>query len=858
MAMRRSIVPVPVLGLDTNADPKSAPMGILDVADNVWFKRKGNGPGAELRKRFGYTSRATTILQGGNVSTGRKLCNFNNEQLILSTSALYSWDAQASKWGQVATVPAVPQCTLTADPVSATRLSVLDTYGCAYGGGYVCTVYGQGANQPARVSVVSLTTGVRVLDSALSWSVTTGIREIRVVALASVFMIVASFATGNLLASKTIAFATPTTVSAEATVSAVLLNSGQGPLWDIQRSGTNDWAVVGMMNTTPNVQFVRLNSNQTTVAAVTSATTFDQGCSWLTWDASDGKMYMMSVSSTLGLRTFTVDASTTVVNATTVNDATVTSVGCIAGYRTGTTNNLFTSTIGGLAVNNLINRSTGGAVSVYQRGLTVNGKPFLKNGRYFLPCVFDNINTPAPTGGNIVDQRGYFILDVTSTTALTGVVVAKAFYGEGAGQNGRSSSVATTIAATSFADIDSNRTAIVFPRLASDYYLAGFPGTLDNNIRDAWLVTLDFSMPTTSAAATAGENLFLPGGSVKEYDGSVLSEAGFHVIPEFPTPTTGAGYGTGTVGTCIVWKYTDNRGQVHRSSPSQAQFVSAGGGISSVACQTYRLSERATQVAIEVYFTDSNGSVFYLAGQVANDPTVDTVTFTVTGAVTTTNVTQRAQLYTSDGSLAHEPLPAARLMAAWRGRIFLAGTEDSTDLWVSDEWFTGEGVYFSSANVISIEREGGPITAIAEMDDRLVIFKRDALYELQGSGPAPSGDGNFDQPARITATVGTIVPESVVKTPQGLMWQSLRGIYLLPIGGGLPIRIRAPETQVENNTITGAAVIESAEQVRFMGGNGALVYHFGILDENGVGRWTTQSAFFSVVDCAVFGGSSAS
>lgn len=854
---------IPILGLDTNADPRNAPPGTLDIAQDCWFKRADVG-GWELRKRFGYTPRSASLLQGGTVGSGRKFCSFNNEQLILSAAGLYSWDAQASKWNTMAAAPAAPLCTLTAEPVSATRLSALETCECAYGGGYICTVFGQGPNQPAHVTVLSVATGARVLDTNLAWSVTTGIQEIRVVALATVFMIVASFQTGNLLASKTIAFASPTTVGAEVSVSTTAARSGNAPFWDLQRAGSNDWALVGVQTTTPNTTVIRWNSNQTNGGSATSANVADGGMSWLTWDYSDGNGYLSYIGSAVGLKTFTVTATTAAISATTVNDAAVVTTSALSGYRTaGGQNNIFVTSAGGPTVNLFISRSTGGVVSVYQRGACVVGKPFLKGGRYFLPCTFDNFSTAAPTSGVQIDQRGYFILDVTSTAAFSAVVVSKAFYGEGSGIPGRSTSGVVAIqAATSFADIDANRTVIALRRRASDgYVVGGFPS--DANVRDAWLVTMDFSQPAASPSATAGENLFLPGGAVKEYDGTTLGEAGFHLTPEYPAPTVAAGgYGAGTaglVGAIIVWKYTDNRGQVRHSAPSQAQFVSttAANGITTIACQTYRLSERATQVTIEVYLTAINGAVFYLVGQVVNDPTVDTVTFT-TGATLAagagpTLAQQQAQLYTTDGTLAHEPLPPARLMAAWRGRLFLAGTEDGTDLWVSDEWFSGEGIYFSSANVISLEKEGGPITALAEMDDRLIIFKRSALYELVGGGPSASGDGNFDQPARITATVGTVIPESVVKTPMGLMFQSLRGYYLLPIGGGLPMRLRAPEA-LEGTAVTGAVVLEDREQVRFVCATGTvLVYHYGFQDQGGVGRWTAF-ALQPAVDCAILGG----
>ena len=178
-------------------------------------------------------------------------------------------------------------------------------------------------------------------------------------------------------------------------------------------------------------------------------------------------------------------------------------------------------------------------------------------------------------------------------------------------------------------------------------------------------------------------------------------------------------------------------------------------------------------------------------------------------------------------------------MEVWQNRIFLAGTEFPFELWVSNEFTTGEGPSLSSANVIAMENEGGDITALAEMDDRLLIFKRSAIYEMIGQGPATDGSGQFNAPARLTSAVGAISQLGVIKMPQGVIFKSTRGFYLLPRGASQPMRLRGVEAY-ESLTLNGSAILDDLEQVRFVHAEGrTLVYHFGLLDDQGAGRWTT-------------------
>src|SRR5208283_5242873 len=74
----------------------------------------------------------------------------------------------------------------------------------------------------------------------------------------------------------------------------------------------------------------------------------------------------------------------------------------------------------------------------------------------------------------------------------------------------------------------------------------------------------------------------------------------------------------------------------------------------------------------------------------------------------------------------------------------------------------------------------GPITALAPMDGNLVIFKKNAIYYINGTGPDNTGaNSQYSQPLFISSTVGCINTNSIVFTDSGLIFQSDKGLWLL-------------------------------------------------------------------------------
>src|SRR5256885_15532762 len=143
------------------------------------------------------------------------------------------------------------------------------------------------------------------------------------------------------------------------------------------------------------------------------------------------------------------------------------------------------------------------------------------------------------------------------------------------------------------------------------------------------------------------------------YDGISPVEHGFHLFPEpvtVATSTTGGLIPAGTFQYVVVYSWTDNQGQIHRSAPSipVSQVTTGATSSNTLTIPTLRLTAKQgtrAPVVLEVYRTQSNTGTFYLVSSITaptlNDPTVDTVSFVDTLADTA--IQGNALLYTTGG-----------------------------------------------------------------------------------------------------------------------------------------------------------------------------------------------------------------
>ena len=337
-----------------------------------------------------------------------------------------------------------------------------------------------------------------------------------------------------------------------------------------------------------------------------------------------------------------------------------------------------------------------------------------------------------------------------------------------------------------------------------------------------------------------GDSMILAGGIALSWDGHGFVEVGFMTetshteIDIASTVGAGALTGTGTnvYGYLVIPEWTDDTGR---------RFLGATTGVCSETMtnldNTNTLSIPTIQhtfkkggygrsnLVFGIYRTISDGGVgaaFYRVGEVANSESADEVTFV--DLLADSAITDNEQCY-----LSGEPTPAQNIapqggsiMCTWRRRVCIAGVEDDCEIWTSKLDVAGLATAFSDeALLIQIPRDGGPITALIEMGDALVVFKTGRIYVVRGDGPDNNGRAGEFSPAELSsADVGALSQRAVALTSEGIFFASTRGPYLLDtsfrvsyVGASIEGLWRTLGDPVE---VTGCTALPRYQQVRFV------------------------------------------
>ena len=162
------------------------------------------------------------------------------------------------------------------------------------------------------------------------------------------------------------------------------------------------------------------------------------------------------------------------------------------------------------------------------------------------------------------------------------------------------------------------------------------------------------------------------------------------------------------------------------------------------------------------------------------------------------DIAGNATIYTTGGIVSNSAPPSCSMIVLYQDRVMVAGTEDASEIWFSKNKVNNANsntipVEFSSYLTIGVSQIGGPITALAIMDQNLIIFKESAILVLNGDGPNDEAGGDvFPDPQIITKSIGCANPNSIIFTDAGLMFQTpSKGIWLLDRSLGPPAYIGA-------------------------------------------------------------------
>ncbi len=340
-------------------------------------------------------------------------------------------------------------------------------------------------------------------------------------------------------------------------------------------------------------------------------------------------------------------------------------------------------------------------------------------------------------------------------------------------------------------------------------------------------VVLDFNaLPT---ATRVGRRAFvLGGGYLSYYDGDYVHELGFGRPPFVGWSAAGSGHGlsAGDYIATAVYEHTKN-GTIHRSAPAALVTETATANqLGTLQTLTLPCSHRRdVEINIAPYVSDINQPVPKLRMTspfevTANDPSARTVSYYYDES---SPFFEGPPVYTSIGNDLSNVSPSGALIVSTAlERLFTARHHAKDLVGFSDPFAPGteaEDLVAPELNdaFVKIATDGEEITFVQEMDDNVIIGTTSSIYALTGEGPDNAGlSSDFPPLRRITTDRGCINRRSVITTPDGIMFESDAGIYMLTRGFELEhIGDAVRDELVSYPLITSATLVAKKQQVRF-------------------------------------------
>lgn len=820
-------------GLDTKTDPwQLSPDNFENLINQVFNK------GGRLTKRFG--NKKLSSLPNAS-STYLTTLNGN---LTATGNSIYAYNDNSNAWVSKGTIQPMKLDTLA---LIRNNLNQIQCDAAVASNGLVCTVYSELNNSTTtyKYAVADAETGQNIVSPvAIPVSSGTVTGSPRVFVLGNYFVIVFTnvITAVSHLQYISISLTNPTVVTANADIASSYISSTTLS-WDGFVVGVNLYLAY---NTTSGGQSVKVTylsaSHAATGGAPVSAVTFatfkatlmtvtadvtnmSSPIIWVNFYRSDTSVgFALAVDKNLN----TILAPTaTIPSGTIVNIASAAQSGVCTLFFETVNFYSYDSNI----PSNFVSKYTitqSGTVSspiVSIRSVGLASKAFIVNSVIYYLAEY--LSAYQPT---------YFLINGSTSTSASPVVVGRLAY-----ENGITVTISSSTLGYFPLGLPSvsvlNENVCYFGYLFKDLISAvnkdtAVPsGTQINGIYSQTGINLATVTIGTENINTAeiGKDLLISGGFLWMYDGYLPVEQNFFLFPDNVEVTTTTGSG-GLVAQDyyyqVTYEWTDNQGNAYRSAPSipVKQTTTTGSSTNTIKVPTLRLTYKvANPVKIVVYRWSTAQQIYYqvtsLTAPTLNDTTADSVT--ITDALSDAAILGNNIIYTNGGVIENTGAPATEAVTLFDSRFWMIDAEDKNLLWFSKQVIEGVPVEMSDlftkfiSPTQAAQGSTGPMRTIAPMDDKLIIGKPNALYYINGTGPDNTGNNNqYSEPIFITATVGSENQASFVFTPQGLMFQSQKGIWLL--GRDLQTSYIGAPVEFYNSSVVKSAInIPETNQVRF-------------------------------------------
>lgn len=806
-------------GLDTKTDDKQVDIGKFLTLNNMVFDTS-----KRLTKRNGFAN-ITNLPDYSNTT----LTTINDNLLVIGSN-LSSYSQDTNQWINKGSIQPVGLDTLSLVR-SSTSQSSADS--AVYSNGLTCTTYVDGGLCYYQIS--DSNTGEQIISRT---PITNSVASPRVFILNKYFIVtfISTISAATHLQYIAIPIVNPGSPANIANISSSLVDATAG--YDGYVANNNlylGWSDSGTTVKLAKITSSLILSSATVIAAqqadLVSMTADISGPTpviWITWDdAGDGFVaaFNQNLSST-PILTPTVLYTTTAVNEiTSVATAGVLTVIYENDNDYGSPYPVGSVKTDYISKNTVTQAGVVGSPSVILRSVGLASKAFFN---------YDNTIYCLVTYGE-TNQPTYFLID------SLGHIYMRLAYSNGGGY--QASQVLPSVSV-----IDDSYYYV--PYLIKDLLATTNKGTnLPANTPKNAIYTqtgINLAIFTINSSAQysseIARTLHLTGGQLWMYDSVRPVEHGFQVWPENIAGSTSTGAGglvAQTYNYIFTYEWTDNEGNLHRSAPSIpfTQATTTSSSTNTLYVPTLRLTYKVSPNPVRIvgYRWSTAQQTYYqftsITSPVVNSTTVDYIA--ISDANADSAILGQTLLYTTGGVVENIAAPASTDSALFKNRLFLIDAEDQNLLWYSKQVIQGVPVEMSDLLTIYVaptsgtQGSTGPMTAISAMDDKFIIFKRDAIYYITGTGPDNTGANNdFSDPVFITSSVGCTNPNSIVLMQNGIMFQSDKGIWLL--GRDLStVYIGAPAEAFNSQIVQSATAIPGTNQIRFiLSNNITLMYDY--------------------------------
>lgn len=359
-------------------------------------------------------------------------------------------------------------------------------------------------------------------------------------------------------------------------------------------------------------------------------------------------------------------------------------------------------------------------------------------------------------------------------------------------------------------------------------------------------VIFEFDSGEARRVAVLGETLYVAGGQVMQFDGRGLAEVGFATFP-WHLPVSNDPSGSNLNGD-YNWKQSyswyNAKGEFERSTTANISSLTVvtdaaimlgvplnitakTGGAGDVAVEFWRQVE-AAPVSAPFYLISSKDPASTGDNSYKENTQGSGVGIELIDNILDANLIS-LETFPENGGLTLESLspPSSSIIIATQDRIFLAGIPGNPHrLQYSKVRGDGEIAAFHDALYIDLPPDGGNITAIAFLNETLIVFKESAIYALPGDGIGNDQSGQNYGPARLLhSDVGAVSAEAVGLTSKGLLFKSHKGWFLLNHGWTANY-IGGAVAGFDADTILSVHTMDAQHQVRCLTNNRLLVWDY--------------------------------